>query len=139
MLQKIMRLRLFIAASLDDSPLDCLPSPRLFLMSHYLLYLDFDQPIDLDELATRMINVGNMSRIKLERLAVHMTRRGYHVVVNAEWLDKKEMTPAETVALQLLLGSDVNREALNLMRAHLLGNAPTFWRDRWNVLYSEKL
>ncbi len=108
-------------------------------MSHYLLYLDFDEPLNVEELDRRIFNVANMSQIKLERLAIHATRRGHHVIVNAEWPDKKEMAPAETVALQLLLGSDPKREALNLMRAHNLGDAPDFWRDRWNVLYSEKL
>lgn len=103
------------------------------------MYLDFDEPVNLDELDKKIHNVSNMSRIKLERLAVHLTKRGNHVVVNAEWPDKKELTPAETVALQLLLGSDPKREAMNLMRAHSLGDAPDFWRDRWNVLYSEKI
>jgi hypothetical protein len=130
---------LFASDYLDAPTLDRLLTSGFYAMKHSLLYLDFDNPINLEELDKAIYNVAQMSGIKLERLAVHNTKRGNHVIVSAEWLDRKELTPAETVALQLLLGSDPKREALNLMRAHNLGDAPDFWRDRWNVLYSEKL
>jgi hypothetical protein len=65
------------------------------------------------------------------------TRRGWHVIIELP----EKLKPAETVALQLALGSDPRREALNLMR--VLGmrrNGVTrFWSSRWNILYSRKL
>jgi len=116
-----------------------------------LLYLDFDEPINADDIEKRIYNIASMVQINLELKAIHPTRRGHHVIVSAEWKAKPipasyvapkalyELTPAETVAMQLLLGSDPKREAFNLLRAHSLGDAPEFWRDRWNVLYAEKI
>lgn len=123
-----------------------------------LLYLDFDAPIDPDEIEKAVFNLANMVQMNLELRAIHPTKRGHHVIVNAEWkalpsagertrlahavIPLKalyELSPVETVAMQLLLGSDPKREAFNLLRAHNLGDAPAFWRDRWNVLYAEKL
>lgn len=46
-------------------------------------------------------------------------------------------TLAETIALQAILGSDVYREANNLMRARQVDRVPKFWRRSAcvNVLY----
>jgi hypothetical protein len=43
----------------------------------------------------------------------------------------------ETVALQLLCGSDPQREAYNLNRARQVdaGEVSDYWRVRWNVFY----
>jgi len=49
------------------------------------------------------------------------------------------MSAIETVALQLVFGSDPRREAYNVNRA-LQVDAETvspYWRDRWNVLYGK--
>lgn len=125
-----------------------------------LLYLDFDEPESdaVDELEKRIYNVANMVQIEMELVSILPTRRGFHAIVKAEWplklnpgitqdlpivgntyLDREELTTMETVCLQLLLGSDPKREAFNLLRAHSIGDAPAFWRDRWNVLYAEKI
>lgn len=45
-------------------------------------------------------------------------------------------SPFEVVALALLLGSDVNREAMQLFRARGFSDVPKFMRDKWNVLYT---
>jgi hypothetical protein len=60
------------------------------------------------------------------------TRRGWHRVIT--W-DRK-FSPAETVALQLLLGSDASRETFNLERV-LSGGADS--SKRWNILFDRKL
>lgn len=128
-----------------------------------LLYLDFDEPLDIESLERRMINLSDMVRVDLEMRGVHQTKRGYHVIIAVRWRESSrthwkdcptwentchcqplfecqhDVEPLEVVCLQLLLGSDPKREAFNLLRAHNLGDAPAFWRDRWNVLYAEKI
>jgi hypothetical protein len=58
------------------------------------------------------------------------TRHGWHRTI--VW--NRKFTPAETIALQLLLGSDRQREAFNLQRA-LTGTRS----NRWNLLFTYKL
>jgi hypothetical protein len=65
------------------------------------------------------------------------TRRGWHVIIGLT----SRLQPAETVALQAILGSDDRREALNLMRVIAIRKNPpaAFWKNRWNLLFSSKL
>ena len=67
------------------------------------------------------------------------TKRGWHRRVHF----RERYEPAELVCFQACVGSDGRREALNLMRVLALRKGGTrigsFWRSRWNVLYSEKL
>lgn len=65
------------------------------------------------------------------------TRRGWHVVIGL----RENLQPAETVALQAILGSDDRREGLNLMRVIAIRKnpPPAFWKNRWNLLFSSKL
>lgn len=104
-----------------------------------LLYLDFDEQIDEEPFFRHVRMIASMCSIELETKAIHKTERGVHVILAAEWYDKKPIEPLEIVCLQILLGSDFKREAFNLLRAHNLGDAPAFWQDRWNVLYTEKV
>lgn len=62
------------------------------------------------------------------------TRRGYHVVTR--W--NRNFDPSQTVALQLLLGSDPAREAFNLARVMSPGETSREGK-RWNILYRLKL
>jgi hypothetical protein len=73
-------------------------------------------------------------RLGIEPLAVEYakSKRGWHVAV----IWNREFSPAETVAMQLLLGSDVHRETFNLGRV-LSGGAES--TNRWNLLFSRKL
>ena len=57
---------------------------------------------------------------------------GWHIVLE---LDPEPRTAEEVVALQAILGSDVNREACNLHRARVLWRVPKWARSWWNVLY----
>ena len=107
-----------------------------------LLYIDIDEQHSSDrvtQLQNEIYRVSSMIQVHLELKVVHPTARGFHAIVEAAWPDFKSIEPLETVCLQLLLGSDPKRETFNLLRAHNLGDAPAFWQDRWNVLYSEKL
>jgi hypothetical protein len=91
-------------------------------------------------------------RWKLERLAaivhlaivnVHDERspsgRGWHRTLTMRPLDAGgRWRPTEIVALQLLFGSDVWREAYTLHRARLVEakQVSPYWRTRYNVLYA---
>ncbi len=58
---------------------------------------------------------------------------GWHVIVH---VSPRPSSPFEVVALGLLLGSDVNREAMQLFRARRFVDVPRMMKDAWNVLYS---
>lgn len=111
------------------------------------LCLDFDGALDREELEKRIDAVADMCQVDLRLHSVHPTARGFHCFVYAQSLrfdgsgttPVGELTPMEVVALQLLLGSDSNREAFNFQRARVLGDVPAFWLNRWNVSYQEKL
>jgi hypothetical protein len=57
---------------------------------------------------------------------------GWHMILH---VSPRPSSPFEVVALALLLGSDVNREAMQLFRARGFHDAPRFMKDAWNVLY----
>lgn len=78
-----------------------------------------------------------LQRLELTPVAVRLdrTRRGWHVLL---WLPGR-LHIGLVVALQLLLGSDRNRECFNWYRAARWARTPRFWRGRLNVLYAEKL
>lgn len=75
--------------------------------------------------------------LRIKRIRLDRTARGWHTVLYIQ----ESLTPSETVALQAILGSDDRREALNLMRVIAIRQRDPggFWRDRWNLLFSEKL
>lgn len=60
------------------------------------------------------------------------TRRGWHLTI--KW--NRKFKPAETIALQSILGSDPGRETFNLLRV-LSGKAER--NRRWNLLFERKL
>lgn len=90
-------------------------------------------------------------RWKLERLAaiVHLAivnvkderspgGKGWHRTLTMRPLDEGgRWRPTEIVALQLLFGSDVWREAYTLHRARLVEarQVAPYWRDKWSVFY----
>jgi hypothetical protein len=63
--------------------------------------------------------------------------RGWHRWIGV-W--PRPATAVETVALQLLCGSDPHREAYNLNRAVQVdaGQVSAYWRTRWNVFYKRE-
>ena len=71
--------------------------------------------------------------------AVLWTRDGgQQKAARSESTIEEAREPAALVAMQAILGSDRNREALNLMRA-LSGTEGEVERVSWNILYSRKL
>lgn len=71
-------------------------------------------------------------RIEWASMNVSPSGNGWHVVFSLRPYPK---SPHEVVALQLLLGGDVWRESIQLIRARAFINVPVWMRDRWNVLY----
>lgn len=71
----------------------------------------------------RLVAVGN---------AKSPSGKGYHIIVH---VSPRPSSPYEVVALALLLGSDKNREAMQMQRARAFPHVPKFMRDAWNVLY----
>jgi hypothetical protein len=65
------------------------------------------------------------------------TRRGWHIVCE----HNLALSSAETVALQAVCGSDLKREALNLMRAVSMARyaVTLYWNKRWNILFNGKV
>lgn len=105
------------------------------------LRLDYDVPLDTDgiELLEKRVSfVSDIVGIPLEMYMLWRTQRGAHVIIQAH-REGKQLEPVEVVLLQCLLGSDWRRECFNFQRVRVLADAPAFWQDRWNVLYSEKL
>lgn len=84
--------------------------------------------------------IGRLARAGRRLVAVGERRspsgRGWH-----QWIQVRPCprSALEIVTLQLLLGSDPQREAYNLVRAQAVDakRVSRFWRsgDRWNVLY----
>lgn len=58
--------------------------------------------------------------------------KGWHFTIH---VSPRPTSPFEVVALQLLLGSDRNREAMQMSRARRFSAAPRWMRNHWNVLY----
>lgn len=71
-------------------------------------------------------------QLRVEHVRYDRTRRGWHVIVRL----RETLDPVAIVAAQAILGSDPKREIFNLLRVDRLGRTATFWRTRWNTLYS---
>lgn len=72
-------------------------------------------------------------------LLMERTRHGWHVIVPLS----EKLTEAEMIALQLCMGDDRKRGALNLMRGIAIrkgGDSVTaYWRKRSNILFGGKV
>jgi hypothetical protein len=94
--------------------------------------VDGGRPLRLSVLVRRLAR----ARRRVTRLAQRRSPsgRGWHLWV---WVKPAPRSAVETVTLQALCGSDLEREAYNLNRATLVDDArvSAFWRRRWNVLY----
>ena len=97
-----------------------------------LLYLDFDGRIPAN-LIDRIVWATKLWQWSVEAVRFDRTKNGWHVVVGIH----EDVEPAMIVAAQAILGSDYKREAFNLMRVQSLDSVSPFWRERWNVLYSD--
>ena len=99
--------------------------------SHSIL-LDFDRcaPVRLPQVWRLLRFLGDQSSVA----GYSKSRRGWHVEIKS----KLRYSPTEIVVLQLLLGSDPNRELFNFARIAGGGDG---WRGlkRWNILYRLKV
>jgi hypothetical protein len=98
--------------------------------------------LDVDSRYIRFGGVGSVlhvwsflgiMRVRSEWIRFDRTRRGWHVVVKLA----HALAPAETVAVQAILGSDPKRESINLMR--VMSEYPREGKKRWNLLYNFKI
>lgn len=96
-----------------------------------LLKLDFDGRIPRG-FTKLLASHARRWQWPIARVRYDRTRRGWHVIVTV----RKRIPPPLIVAAQAILGSDPHRESFNLMRVQQLRRVPTFWRTRWNVLFS---
>lgn len=107
-------------------------------MSHHTIKLDIDRRLDgagRVALEKRIAFVADITDLPLRLMQLWTTQRGHHAVI----FSRTRLSEIEIVALQAILGSDYKRETFNFARVRVLGDAPTFWQKRHNVLYSEKL
>lgn len=100
-----------------------------------VLLCDYDRPGDCPRVP-QLRAVCNRVRIHALWFRQDRTRHGWHLVVRC----RERFTDMERVNLQLLLGSDPNREGLNFFRARSLAAFPSaFWSRRWNLLFERKI
>lgn len=94
--------------------------------------VDWDNPIepDLSEMHRLLARAGYAIHDTALRRSPSGT--GWHVVFEVE---PRPTSPYEVIALQLLLGGDKNREAMQMHRARAFSFVPRWMRDKWNVLY----
>lgn len=110
---------------------------RVAIVDHYAApdktLCDYDRPARPPAL-DRIMGIGRMISAKPRTVELARTRRGWHMAV---WWDRT-FEPAQIIALQLLLGSDPNREALNLSR-ELCGIHSEAQQRGWNILFQTKV
>lgn len=71
-------------------------------------------------------------------ICLRRSAHGWHVIVHL----RDKLDRAELIAFQACCGSDLRREALNLMRSVAIRKTPIsdrFWLKRWNILFERKL
>ena len=94
------------------------------------LDIDAGQVFNSSECARKLRRAG----YKWSALSIRSSpsKKGWHVAI---YILPRPTCPFEVVALQLLLGGDENREAMQMHRARNFSEAPRWMRDAWNVLY----
>jgi hypothetical protein len=95
-------------------------------------FCDYDTPKIQDGSISNIFRIARCLGIKPKWVEYRRTKRGWHLAI--EW--NRKFSPAETVALQAVLGSDPVREMFNLTRA-LSGKAVK--NKRWNLLFERKV
>jgi hypothetical protein len=114
-------------------------------MAHYsknnVAFVDFDFPRP-DRRSPRLRPMFTVLRLvglrPVGAIALERTQHGWHVICPIS----QRLTPGEMVALELAMGDDRKRGALNLMRARALNGCngvTAYWRKRWNILFAGKL
>lgn len=91
---------------------------------------DGDTSLTLRDI-TRRVKRAGYSPIAMS-IMTSPSGKGTHAILHVL---PRPSSPFEVVALALLLGSDINREAMQLFRAAGFPHVKKFMRDAWNVLY----
>jgi hypothetical protein len=93
--------------------------------------MDYDGrvPADFDQRLALLCHVFRLTPVVVR---FDRTRHGYHCIVTV----RRRLAPWRIIVAQLALGSDWKRELFNSRRVTAWRNVPSFWRERWNVLYS---
>lgn len=100
-----------------------------------VIKLDLDTPRLTAEPFLALDRICQSLRLTREKCLVVRSTHGWHVTLwVTEWLD-----PREIVAIQLCAGSDPKRELFNLQRIQVLARVSSYWRARWNVLYTHHI
>lgn len=86
--------------------------------------LDIDSKGNLDGVVSRIYSIVDLLGLSVENYVIHESNSGYHIRITV--LD--ELSDLELVIIQLLMGSDPKREALNYLRVR--DNEPN-----WNILH----
>lgn len=109
--------------------IDVLGNPKV-------LFIDIDHARPIPRLVPFLAKLRIIG-LKAKWFAYRRTRHGWHVEIGIT----ASLSPAETVAAQAVLGSDLQRETMNLRRAISLRvhKHSKFWRKRWNILFLKKL
>lgn len=103
-----------------------------------ILKLDLDSSSDLRAFTRRLPWVARRLRLNPQHYSITRSAsgRGWHVVLTCR--PSLGYDGAAVAALQVILGSDWRREVFFLRRIAVAGSAPRFWRDRSNILYTQK-
>ena len=100
-----------------------------------VLKIDIDKEIDFKQFKKKLKDTLEFFRLKHEKIEVFDTKHGHHICINLS----KEIDNASIVFLQLLLGSDPNREMFNWLRIkHLERTRELRNFKHWNVLFAKK-
>lgn len=91
---------------------------------------DGDAWMDIGEMTRRVMRAGY--RLVAVATAPSPSGKGHHCIVH---VSPRPSCPFEVVALALILGSDVNREMMQMVRAVAFRAVPQHMKDAWNVLY----
>lgn len=94
----------------------------------YLTFCDYDGKFFPS--LPRISRLAQMLQMKPVWMRQDRTRHGWHLVI--EW--NRKLTRLEQVAIQCVLGSDLQRESYNLARV-MSGKCS----HRWNLLFERKL
>lgn len=79
---------------------------------------------------SRIYRLAQMLEMTPRYIREDRTRHGWHMLI--EW--SRRLSPLEQVAIQAVLGSDLQRESYNLARVMSGKTSP-----RWNLLFERKL
>lgn len=92
---------------------------------------DFTDAIKLRRLFRDNRYIFKKLGLKVSKLKVFNTLNGYHVYII---LKNKDLNDYDILILQILLGSDKQREIFNFQRLR-----SKIFKDKWNVLFSLKI